>query len=184
MSSYFRLAFFVSLLVTAVSGVLRAQQQPPTYSGEGEISELVDAKVGAVFDLTSGFRMIFPKGIDSSGVFTLRTTRERPDPSQIQQGFTRHGSTLFFDGMLSAADEPIIVGMSLQREPRRDGLKFVLAIEEETECTGANAKYKLESGLCSQWMVVATEYDERNKCMAAKVKSTGGYRLQFGWIPE
>jgi hypothetical protein len=174
---------FVLVLIAITSAVLSAQERP-TYSGDREVSELVDAKVGAVFEIASGFTMTFPKGIDVSGVFTLKTTRDRPKSSQIHSDFTRHGSTLFFDGALTATGEPIVVGFSLQREPRREGLKFVLAVEEEAECEGANAKYKLESGMCSHWTVVDTEYDEAAKCMVAKLKNTGGFRLQFGWMPE
>lgn len=183
MSSCFRFLSFV-LVLMSTSVVLSAQENPPTYSGGREVSQFVDAAVGAVFEIKSGFIMSFPKGIDVSGVFTLKTTRDRPSSSQVGSDFTRHGSTLLFDGILSAPGDPIVVGFSLQREPRRAGLKFVLAVEEEGECEGRNAKYKLESGMCSHWKVIDTKYDEANKCMAAKLKNTGGFRLQFGWIPE
>lgn len=174
---------FVLVLSVTTCAVLFAQERP-TYSGDREVSELVDAEVGAVFELGSGFVMRFPKGIDISGVYTLKTTRDRPNSSQIRSDFTRHGSTLSFDGAIMAKADPIVVGFSLQREPHRQGLKFVLAVEKEAECEGANAKYKLESGMCSSWTVVDTQYDDAVKCMIAKVKNTGGYRLQFGWIPE
>ncbi len=175
---------FILVLITTTSAVLYAQENRPTYSGDREVSELVDADIGAVFELGSGFMMTFPKGIDVSGVYTLKTTRDRPKSSQIHSDFARHGSTLFFDGALSASTDPIVVGFSLQREPRRAGLKFVLAVEKEGECEGANAKYELESGMCSHWMVVDTEYDDAAKYMVAKLKNTGGFRLQFGWMPE
>ena len=183
MSSCFRTLMFVLVLIPATSAVLFAHERP-TYSGDRQVSELVDSEVGAVFELGSGFMMTFPKGIDVSGVFTLKTTRDRPKSSQIHADFTRHGSTLFFDGALSATSDPIVVGFSLQREPHRPGLKFVLAVEVEGECEGANAKYELESGMCSHWTLVDTEYDDALRCMVAKLKNTGGFRLQFGWMPE
>jgi len=184
MSSCFRTFLFILVLITSTSALLSAQEKRPTYSGEREVSELVDATIGAVFEIESGFMMKFPKGIDISGVFTLKTTRDRPKSSQIHSGFTRHGSTLMFDGALSASNDPIVVGFSLQREPHRAGFKFVLAVEEEGECEGSNAKYKLESGMCSHWTVVDTEYDDAVKCMVARLQNTGGFRLQFGWMPE
>ncbi len=170
--------------ILVISSLVVAQQAIPTYTGDREITEMVDADVGAVLELDDGLSVILPKGIDATGVFTLKKTRDRPDSSQVHPEFTRHGPTMLFDAPLKASNKPIVVGLGLKRAPRREGLKFVLAAEREGPCEGRNAKYELESGMCSHWTIVTTEYDDQNRRMVAKLMRTDGLRLQFGWMPE
>lgn len=180
----FRIQISVALLLVSIPVVLLAQQKIPTYSGDGEVAELVDGDVGVIFDIGSGLTMKFPKGVNDTGVYTFKKTRERPGSSQVHPDFNRHGPTLYFDGVLRTSAEPIVVCFGLSREPRREGLKFVLAMEVEGPCEGRYAKYELETGMCSHWVIADTEYDDTNKCMAAELTQTGGFRLQFGWMPQ
>ena len=72
----------------------------------------------------------------------------------------------------------------MKREPKKKGMKLVVAMEVGTFCEAGNKKYKLKSGLCSGWEFHEAEYDRGGQRLRAKLKSTGGLRMQFGWVPE
>jgi hypothetical protein len=141
---------------------------------------------GAIFEVGGDITLTLPKGlpIGHSRLLTLKTTTDKPALSQIHPSFQRLGATLHFNGALSTAAAPIILAVSLKRSPLKPGLKLVLAIEEAGLCTGKNKGSKLGHGLCSAWRTVDAQYDSEGGKMVAKLTSTGGYRLQFGLVPE
>ena len=61
---------------------------------------------------------------------------------------------------------------------------FVLAQESSVECTAANKRWRLRDGGCSSWTIIPAEFDEARGKVVAKLTESGGYRLQFGWVPD
>ncbi|MBN1654690.1 MAG: hypothetical protein JXA30_13040 [Deltaproteobacteria bacterium] len=173
-----------------VSRTATAQENPsgemPTHTGKGKVTEAVDTKKGAIFDIGGGITILLPQGlpVGSSRVLTLKKAPNRPKPTQIHKRFQRYGETVIFTGALGTAGKPIVLSMSVKKSPQKSGYKLVLAIEEAGLCSGENKKYNIGKGLCSVWRTVDAEYDASEKRVVAKLTSTGGHRLQFGWIPE
>jgi hypothetical protein len=158
----------------------------PTYTGKGKITQAIDTDKGAVFDIGGGFTMLFPKGlpVGHSRIVTLKFGSKRPKPSQIHKKFKPHGKTLLLDAALNARRTPLVLAMSVKKEPMKKGYKLVLAVEEAGFCEPKNKKYKIgKSGLCSTWRTIDAEYDSAQKRVVAELESTGGLRLQLGWIP-
>jgi hypothetical protein len=178
------------VVVLAVTGSVTAQDNPPgempTITGKGKITEAVDTKVGAIFDIGIGITMTLPRGlpIGSSRVLTLEKAKNKPQPAQIDKHFQKYGETVGFSGTLNTAGKPILVILSVKKDPYKRGQKFVLAVEEAGLCTAENKKYSIGKGLCSVWRTVDTQYDASSGRVIAKLKATGGHRMQFGWIPE
>jgi hypothetical protein len=183
------------LSLAAAEGSKKAPQTPgqdnssdatPTVTGKGKVTEAVDTLKGAIFDIGGGVTLTLPKGlpIGHSRLVTLKTTNQKPVPSQIHPRFQRLGATLHFNGALNTAKAPIVLALSSKKEPVKARYKLVLAIEEAGLCAGNNKGSKLGAGLCSTWRTVDAQYDSASGRVVAKLKSTGGYRLQFGWIPE
>jgi hypothetical protein len=175
-----------ALFVLVLSVPLGLAAQMPQHSGKGSVTEAVDTDKGAIFDIGKGVTMMFPKGIGvgHSRLLTLRRAKKKPKPAQILKGFKPEGPALDFNGALNAADTPIVLSLAMKREPKKKGMKLVVAMEIGTFCEGANKKYKLKSGLCSGWEFHTAEYDPGGQRLRAKLGSTGGLRLQFGWVPE
>ena len=178
------LPVFIGASFLSCSSLLIAQDKMPIFSKNREVMELVEADRGAVLDIGGGMVLVIPVGIDVSGVFTFKKTTDRPSSSQIDRDFTRHGPTTIFDAAVVAKDEPIRVGLGTKRPARRKGQRFVLAAEYSGECDAKHARYKLEDGTCSHWLIVETEYEEDNKRMVGKLERTYGFRFQFGWMPK
>lgn len=158
----------------------------PTHQGKGKVTEAVDSKKGAIFDIGGGFTILLPRGlpVGSSRVLTLKRSGKRPSPGQIHKGFQRLGETVVFTGALATAGKPIVLALSMKKDPSKSGKKLVLAIEEAGLCTPENKRFKLDKGLCSSWRLVDAQYDASGSRVIAKLTATGGHRLQFGWIPE
>jgi hypothetical protein len=183
-----RAILFIAIL--AVTRSATAEDNPtggmPTFTGKGKVTEAVDTKLGAILDIGIGITMTLPRGlpVGSSRVLTLEKAKNKPQPAQIDKRFQKYGETVIFSGTLSTAGKPILVFLNMKKEPYKKGQKFVLAIEEAGLCTAENKKYSIGKGLCSAWRIVDTEYDASSGQVIAKLKSTGGHRMQFGWIPE
>jgi hypothetical protein len=181
---------FGSLLVVCLAAPLAAQEGAeggmPTYSGTGKVTEPLDTDKGAVFDIGGGISMLFPRGlpVGHSRLVTLEKGKKRPDTNQVKPGFKAEGPVLEFNGALSANREPMVLAMKVKKEPVKAGHRLVLAVEVGGFCEEHNKQYKLKSGLCSDWQIVDVEYDEAGKRVIAKLKSTGGLRLQFGFLPD
>lgn len=164
----------------------KSPEAMPTHTGKGKVTEAVDTKKGAIFDIGHGITILLPRGlpIGNSRVLTLKKTGKRPNPGQIQKGFQRFGDTVEFTGALATSGKPIILAISMKKDPSKRGMKLVLAVEEAGLCTNENKKYKVGKGLCSSWRLVDAVYDASGSRVLAKLTSTGGHRLQFGWVPE
>lgn len=163
-----------------------AKDEMPIHKGKGKVTEAVDTRNGAIFDIGGGVTILLPRGlpVGSSRVLTLKKSGKRPSPGQIQKGFQRFGETLIFTGTLATAGKPIIVALSVKKDPSKKGKKLVLAVEEAGLCTKENSRFKIGKGLCSSWRLVDAQYDASGSRLIAKLSSTGGHRLQFGLIPE
>lgn len=158
----------------------------PTYTGKGKVTEAVSTKTGAIFDIGGGITMTFPRGlpVGESRLVTLKTTTDKPAPAQIAPRFQRVGATLHFNGALNTARAPIVLGLVSKKTPEKSGYKLVLAIEEAGLCTKEGKGSKLGHGLCSTWRTMDVRYDSEEGKIVAHLASTGGYRLQFGLVPQ
>jgi hypothetical protein len=158
----------------------------PTYTGKGTVTEAVSTKKGAIFDIGGGVTMTFPKGlpIGESRLLTLKNTTDRPAPAQIAPRFQRVGATLHFNGALNTGKAPIVLALGSKRTPEKAGYKLVIAIEEAGLCTKESKGSKLGHGLCSTWRTADARYDSTLGKIVADLTSTGGFRLQFGLVPQ
>ena len=77
----------------------------------------------------------------------------------------------------------LVPALSSKQNPIKPGMKLVVAMEIGSFCEGPNKAYKLKGGLCSGFELHDSEYDEAGKRLAAKLRSTGGLRMQFGLVP-
>ena len=155
----------------------------PVESGAGEVTTWVDPQTGVKMDIGSGFTLEIPPGVEFSSVVTLGITDKRPKNEEVAPGFSREGKTLVFDGDEEALIKQVVLGMASAQMPVKAGQRFVLAMETSGDCT-AKAKRRLASGGCAHWDFIPTFFDEGRKKVIAKLGATGGYRLQFGWMPE
>lgn len=186
----------VGILVLSWLGALTtaslAQEAPPddadstampTYTGRGSVSEAVDSDRGAMFDIGGGITLLLPRGlpIGHSRLLTLRKDNKAPTPADVAPGFQRHGQTVRFDGALNASDSPIELGVAMKKAPEKRGFRFVLAMEVAGLCDASNERNRISQLLCSTWEIVDTTYVANR--VVARLHHTGGYRLQFGWIP-
>jgi len=183
--------FGLSLIAYLAAAPLAAQEEPaaggmPTYTGKGKVSEPLDTDKGAVFDIGGGITMLFPKGlpVGHSRLVTLEKGKKKPGGDQVKPGFKAEGPVLEFNGALSTSREPIVLAMTMKKEPSKPGHRFVLAMEVGGFCEEHNKQYKLKSGLCSDWQIIDADYDEAGKRVVARLNSTGGLRMQFGYLPD
>lgn len=157
----------------------------PTFTGKGRVNEAIDGNKGALFDIGGGSTMYFPPGIPvgSSRLVTL-SRGKRPPAKAIGTKFKPLGPTLDFNGAFSTSGRPMVVTVRQKRNPKKKGMRIVLAVEVGTFCEAHNKKYKLKSGLCSGWELHDASFDARASALVAKLASSGGLRMQFGLAPE
>lgn len=160
-----------------------ALAQTPTFTGKGSVTQAIDADHGALFDIGGGITMLFPKGlpVGHSRLVTLKKGKGRP-PASAAKGFKGVGPVLDFDGALSTAGKPIVLSVESKKDPSKAGSRIVLAMEIATFCEGKNKGNKLKSGLCAGWELQDASYEAGH--LVAKLRSTGGMRMQFGVVPE
>ena len=159
----------------------------PTFTGNGSVTQAINTDTGAVLDIGAGITMLFPKGIPvgRSRLVTLKKATKKIAPAQVQKGFSPLGTALDFSTPISAGGgKPIEVAVAVKNDPRKGGMKLVLAMEVGTLCNETNKSAKLKGGLCSGWELVDAEYDGAGRRLVAKVQSTGGMRMTFGLVPE
>ena len=89
-----------------------------------------------------------------------------------------------FNGAINATRSPLVLTLNQRRFASRRGYRLVLVGEELGLCQEHNSRHTLAGGLCSAWRVFAAEYDEAEHQIRAQIPVSGGYRLQFGWLPE
>lgn len=172
-------------LSVITTGALAAEGGVPKFSGKGKVTEAIDGNQGALFDIGRGSTMYFPPGIPvgSSRLVTL-SRGKRPPTKAIHPKFKPLGPTLDFNGAFSTSGRPMVVTVKQKRNPKKKGLRLVLAVEVGTFCEAHNKKYKLKSGLCSGWEFHDATFDGREGNLVGKLPSSGGMRLQFGLVPE
>ena len=157
----------------------------PTFTGTGKVTEAINADVGAVFDIGGGITFMFPKGlpVGRSRLVTLQKARGRL-PTKLIAGFTPVGPALDFTGAFNTSGKPMVLSIAQRSNPVRSGRKLIVAMEVGTFCEKENKPFKLKGGLCSGFEQHDAEYDDGSKRLLAKLRSTGGLRLQFGTVPE
>jgi len=162
----------------AVSGM-------PTFTGKGKVTEAINMETGAVFDIGGGITMTFPKGlpVGRSRLVTLQKAGKLPGKLGHPK-FQPLGPSLDFSGAFNTNSAPIVLAMASKKDPSKRGMKLVVAMEVGTFCEGPNKAHKLKGGLCSGIELQDAEYDGASQRVVAKLRSTGGLRLQFGLVPE
>jgi hypothetical protein len=185
----------VLIATLAATPVLQAQlfdeEKPkgdgsmPTFSGKGKVTEAINSDTGAIFDIGGGVTLMFPKGlpVGRSRLVTLQKARGGV-PTRLIAGFKPVGPALEFTGAFNTSGKPIVLALSTKQNPTKRGQKLVVAMEVGTFCEQENKAFKLKSGLCSGFELHDAEYDAADKRLLAKLRSTGGLRMQFGLVPE
>ena len=188
----FGLPLSLTLLLAVVAlaeGPIAASEKPtptsmPTFTGKGKLTEAINGKVGAVFDIGAGITMTFPKGlpVGESRLVTLQKGKALP-AKLVHDKFKGVGPVLDFNGAFTTNRSPIVLAINHPKDPSTGKLKLVLAMEISTLCNDENKAHKLKNGLCSGFELHEAEYDSDSKQLIAKLASTGGMRLQFGLVP-
>jgi hypothetical protein len=158
----------------------------PTISGKGgKITDAINGDTGAIWDLGGGVTMTFPKGlpVGRSRLVTLAKGRALPG-SVIDAKWKPLGPTLDFSGAFNTSGKPIVLAIAEKNDPVKTGMKLVVAMEVGSFCEAKNKAYKLKGGLCSGFELHDAEYDSSERRLLAKLRSTGGLRMQFGLVPE
>lgn len=157
----------------------------PTFSGKGKVTEAINMDTGAIFDIGGGVTMLFPKGlpVGRSRLVTLSKARGRL-PTTLIAGFKPVGPALDFSGAFNTSGKPIVLAYTSKQNPIKRGQKLVVAMEVGTFCEKENKAFKLKGGLCSGFELQDAEYEDGSDRLIAKLRSTGGLRMQFGLVPE
>ena len=156
----------------------------PTFSGKGKVTEAINGDLGAVFDIGGGVTLMFPKGlpVGRSRLVTLQKARGRL-PTQLIEKFKPVGPALDFSGAFNTSGKPMVLAVPAKSDPAKGGQKLVLAMEVGTFCDKPNKAFKLKNGLCTGFEQHDAEFDPAGKRIIAKLRSTGGLRMQFGTVP-
>jgi len=188
----FALILMLSLLLGVVAlaeGPISAGEKEtptsmPTFTGKGKITEAINGKVGAVFDMGGGVTMTFPKGlpVGESRLVTLQKGKALP-AKLVHAKFRGAGPVLDFNGAFTTNRSPIVLAINTAKDPGGAKQKVVLAMEIGTFCDDSNKGHKLKGGLCSGFELHDAEYDDARKQLVANLASTGGMRMQFGVVP-
>jgi hypothetical protein len=162
-----------------------ANVEPKLLSSDSSASDSADTGRALIFDI-AGIALELPACTPEADVRVITVswdTKDRPSAARIHPKFTRHGATLRVSQAISAlAQAPLLVRLHSKRELAKVGEKLVLAVESSAECD-AQHRDKLDDGDCSHWQLFDATFDAGRNEMVASIPATGGYRLQFGWIP-
>lgn len=142
-------------------------------------------QLGATFTLRNRAKLVVPAQlpIGNSRLLAFSVARRPVVPRQVHAKFAKLGPTLNFNGAIDASRSPVVVTIPGRVAAKR-GMRLVLAIEQPGLCDEANHQYPLGSNLCSSWSIVDATPDAANGVVSAEIRAPGGYRLQFGWVPE
>lgn len=156
----------------------------PTFTGKGKLTEAINGKVGALFDIGSGITMTFPKGLPVGESRLVTLQKGKPLPAKLVHAKWKGvGPVLDFNGAFTTNRQPIVLAVKNPKDPSNAKLKLVVAMEIGTFCDATNKAHKLKGGLCSGFELHEAGYDEDAKQLVAKLASTGGMRMQFGLVP-
>jgi len=186
-----RLFILILALLGAIalpySGVAQEEESsgPPVHEATRSV-EVPVGQAGAILRLGNGIELMLPAGlpIGNSRLLTLESLRRGPRPASIHRGFRPLGSAVRFNGAINATRSPLVLSLTQRRFSPRRGQRLVLVGEEPGICQAHNQRQTLAAGLCSSWRVFAAEYNEAERRVQAHIPVSGGYRLQFGWLPE
>ncbi|MBK8171258.1 MAG: hypothetical protein IPK60_13055 [Sandaracinaceae bacterium] len=177
------------LFTVAITSHLAAQDEPgpvapPTYSGGTRVTGAVSRATGAIYELSNGARFVVPAGlpVGTSRILNFGTaTGFRA--ADVDPHFTRQGGTFAFDGAIDATRAPVEFSIRARgfRLPPRT--RLVLAVEVGGICDARHTR-RISQVLCSTWQVIDAQYDENAGRILATIPSPGGFRLQFGLLPQ
>lgn len=158
----------------------------PTFSGKGKVHQAINSDTGAIFDIGGGVTMTFPKGlpVGRSRLVTLSKGRGSLPGKLVHPKWRPVGPLLDFSGSFNTSRAPILLSVPANSDPAKGGMRLVVAMEVGSFCEGEAKKHKLSDGLCSGFELHDAEFDPAGKRLTAKLRSTGGHRLQFGLVPE
>lgn len=160
--------------------------EPKIVTGESSASDAADTGRALIFDV-AGIAVELPACTPEADVRVITVswdTKDRPNAARIHPKFTRHAATLRMDQAITARnDAPLLVRLQSKRELAKPAEKLVLAVESSGECNEQNKRDKLDDGGCAHWQLFDATFDGQRNEMVARVPATGGYRLQFGWVP-
>jgi hypothetical protein len=164
-----------------------ANAAPKVVSGESSASDSAETGQALVFDV-AGIALEIPACTPEADVRVITVsweTKDRPNATHIHPNFTRHAATLRVDQDIAGLEgAPLQVRLHSKRELTKPGEKLVLAVESSGECDAEHKRDKLEDGDCSHWQLFDAPFDAQRNEMVARIPGTGGYRLQFGWVPS
>jgi hypothetical protein len=159
---------------------------PKIVTGDSSASDSAETGQALVFDV-AGIAVELPACTPEADVRVITVswdTKDRPSASRIHPNFSRHAATLRMDQAISAREgATLAVRLHSKRELMKPGEKLVLAVESSGDCDAAHKKDKLDDGGCSHWQMFDASFDSQTNEMVARIPATGGYRLQFGWVP-
>jgi hypothetical protein len=162
-----------------------ANVEPKLLTSDSSASDAADTGRALIFDI-AGIALELPACTPEADVRVITVswdTKDRPNAARIHPKFTRHAATLRVSQAISALEQaPLLVRLHSKRELAKVGEKLVLAVESSGECD-AQHRDKLEDGECAHWQLFDASFDAQRNEMVARIPATGGYRLQFGWIP-
>lgn len=156
----------------------------PTFTGKGKVTDAINGKIGAVFDIGGGVTMTFPKGlpVGESRLVTLQKGKALPG-KLVHPKWKGVGPALDFNGAFTTNRSPIVLAVPSGKDPGNAKMKLVIAMEIGTFCEDKNKAHKVKGGLCSGFELHDAEYDADSKRLVANLASTGGLRMQFGVVP-
>jgi hypothetical protein len=158
----------------------------PTFSGKGKVNQAINGDIGAIFDIGGGVTMTFPKGlpVGRSRLVTLQKGRGSLPAKLVGPKWRGIGPVLDFSGTFTTSRQPILLAIPSKKDPTTKGMKLVVAMEVGTFCEGDHKAHKLGGGLCSGFELHDAEHDPAGGRLVAKLRSTGGHRMQFGLVAE
>jgi hypothetical protein len=187
-----KLATSMAVVVLACAGLALhalaedAPAEMPTFSAKGgKITEAINMDTGAIFDVGGGVTMTFPKGLPVGRSRLVTLQKSHPLPGKlVHPKWKPLGPALEFTGAFNTTGKPIVLAMAMKQDPARAGSKIVVAMEVGSFCDGPNKAFKLKGGLCSGFELHDAEYDSSERRVVAKLRTTGGLRMQFGLVPS
>jgi hypothetical protein len=158
----------------------------PTFSGKGKVNQAINGDIGAIFDIGGGVTMTFPKGlpVGRSRLVTLQKGKGALPGKLVGPKWKGVGPVLDFSGTFTTSRQPMVLALSSKKSPVTKGTRLVVAMEVGTFCEGESKAHKLGGGLCSGFELHDAEFDAAGGRLVAKLKSTGGHRMQFGLVAE
>jgi len=137
-----------------------------------------------IFELSTA-RLVVPPNlpIGRSRRMTFAVSRQAPRANGVASGFHGVGSVFSFVGAIDATSAPVAVSLRQPRAPGRPNQRLVLAMEQPTICNAQHSQPLPggSQGLCSGWQIIDAQWADGR--LNAEIRTPGGFRLAFGWVP-